>query len=147
MSPRAKRTTSADITITRRVAAGLTAGRVRAWAIAARRRLPARPGNLSIVFVSPAVSRQLNRRYRGKDRATNVLSWLWADEQQPISEREWGEIILCPAIIRKEAPAYHRSYAKHVQRLLEHGLIHLLGLDHETPADQRRWKRYEQRLP
>lgn len=147
MSPRAKRNSSADITVTFRVAAGLSAGRVRAWAQAARRRLPQRPGHLSIVFVGPVASRRLNRQYRGKDRATNVLSWLWPKNGQPRGEEEWGEIVLCPAVIRREAPAYERPYAQHVQRLIEHGLIHLLGFDHETPAEVRRWQRYERRLP
>lgn len=98
------------------------------------------------MVVGPAESRRLNRTYRGKDRPTNVLSWLWPADGQPTDEREWGEIVLCPAVIRREAGDYDRTYREHLQRLLEHGLVHLLGLDHKTAAEQRRWRRYERRL-
>jgi probable rRNA maturation factor len=128
------------------VAAGLRASRLRLWAAAARRRLPTRAGRLSIVLVGPTTSQRLNQRYRRKNKPTNVLSWLWPPIEQQVGEPVWGEIILCPAVIRREAPAFDRTYPEHLRRLLEHGMIHLLGADHETAKDQRRWKRLEARL-
>jgi len=128
------------------VAAGLGAGRLRLWAVSARRRLPGRVGRLSIVLVGPALSRRLNRRYRGRNKPTNVLSWRWPPAAEQIGEPVWGEVLLCPAVIRREASDFHRTYPEHLRRLLEHGLIHLLGADHQTKADQRRWQRLERRL-
>lgn len=90
---------------------------------------------------------RLNKQYRGKNTPTNVLSWTWPPAADQIGEPVWGEILLCPVVIRREAAAYGRTYHEHFRRLLEHGMIHLLGYDHHTPADHRRWQRLERRLP
>lgn len=141
------RSTSNGVDITLRVAAGLGAGRLRVWAVTARRRLPRRVGRLSIVLIGPAMSQRMHCLYRGKNAPTNVLSWLWPPAKEQVGEPIWGEILLCPAVIRREAPSFGRTYAEHLRRLVEHGMIHLLGYDHQTPADQRRWRRMERRLP
>ncbi len=124
--------------------AGLSAATIRSWIQRARRQLPRRAGSLSVAFVTPAVSQRLNRQYRKKDRPTNVLSFRY-DEGRG-AERVWGELILCPSVIRRESREQHRPYQSYTRFLLQHGLIHLLGLDHVTATEQRRWERWEQRL-
>lgn len=55
-----------------------------------------------------------------------------------------GELVLCPAVIRREVS--QQEYKTRIRFLIQHGLIHIMGLDHQTAADQLRWKRYEKRL-
>ncbi len=77
---------------------------------------------LSIAFIGRDRSRILNRRYRGKDNATNVLSF-------PVSRTE-GEIYLCTEVIRREQKKFGRNFSNLVAFLLIHGLVHLKGFDH-----------------
>jgi probable rRNA maturation factor len=57
-----------------------------------------------------------------------------------------GEILLCPDVIRHEAKAGGQRYPERLKMLLEHGLIHLLGLDHRTDAQQQVWEKYERQV-
>jgi len=131
------------VTIRQLVRSGISDRTLAAWVKAARRRLPRHGGTVSVVIVGPVKSRQLNQRYRRKDRPTNVLTFTLA---QTPSDEDWGEIFLCPSIIRQEARQQGKAYRAYFKFLLQHGLIHLLGLDHHTSADHRRWQRYERRL-
>lgn len=91
--------------------------------------------------------RTLNRRYRRKDRPTNVLSFHFDQSgPSPRHERLWGEVYLCPAVIRREARQGQIAYADRFRWLLQHGLIHLLGLDHVTPRQRTVWAKYEKML-
>lgn len=85
-----------------------------------------------------------NRRYRGKPAPTNVLSFRY--QRQAPGEHILGEIFLCAPVIRREARAGGETFSHRLRFLLEHGLIHLTGRDHQTAADLRRWRRIEQRL-
>ncbi|HWA32397.1 MAG TPA: rRNA maturation RNase YbeY [Candidatus Paceibacterota bacterium] len=85
------------------------------------------PGyDLSLALVGEAMSRALNKRYRGKDRPTNVLSF-------PYSDRG-GELVLCPAVIRRESKNpdknFGKTYAPLFLFLIIHGMLHLKGMDH-----------------
>lgn len=117
------------------------------WARRARQRLGLRRGRIVISTVSPATSQRLNTTYRRRARATNVLSFTYGVGQAPRGASDTiGEIILCPVVVRREARVFGQPYRDRFRFLLEHGLIHLLGLDHHTAADARRWQRYERRL-
>ncbi|MBI5466857.1 MAG: rRNA maturation RNase YbeY [Candidatus Kerfeldbacteria bacterium] len=121
--------------------------RVSRWARNARRRLGLWRGRIVISTVDLATSRRLNTTYRHRRRATNVLSFTYANRSTPVTVADAdAEIILCPDVVRREARASHQTYPDRFRFLLEHGLIHLLGLDHHTTADARRWQRYERRL-
>src|SRR6266404_4086501 len=78
--------------------------------------------SLSVAFVSENKSREINKKYRGKDRATNVLSF-------PLRKNE-GELVLCPAVIKKEAKDFSRTYGEFLGFLVIHGMLHLKGYDH-----------------
>jgi len=92
--------------------------------------------NLSVALVGPERIKALNKKYRKKDRITDVLSfpepkraaWL---KKGSILKNELGEIIICPAVIKENAKKFKSSFKKELARTLIHGILHLLGLDHE----------------
>jgi probable rRNA maturation factor len=116
---------------------------LRRWAsLAAGRR--ARGRDLSVLVVGPARSRSLNRRYRGKDHATNVLSF--APEGASSQALMLGDLVICPQVLLREARAQGKAERAHWMHLVIHGVLHLAGYDHERPADARRMERRETRL-
>lgn len=83
--------------------------------------------DLSVVFVEEKEGHELNKKYRKKDYATNVLSF-------PLSETE-GELILCIPIIEREAQKASISSAQHILYLFIHGCLHLKGYEHGSKMD------------
>lgn len=81
--------------------------------------------NISIAFVGDTVMRRLNKQNRGKDKATDILSF--AGEGS-----DFGEIIIDFAQIRRQAPKYSKSAKEELIFILVHGLLHLLGYDDDT---------------
>lgn len=133
------------LSITALTPAGVSAATLRRWALAARRRLRL-PGRISVVILPPAQSKKLNTQYRQRARATNVLSFDYAHSKQAQGHDVDGEVLLCPVVIRREARVLGESYRGRLKMLLEHGMIHLLGFDHHTAAEQRHWERIERKL-
>jgi probable rRNA maturation factor len=116
---------------------------ITAWANAA---LGARAGGreVSVSIVGPAESRRLNGRYRGRHKATNVLSFPAA--QLPTlrsSSRPLGDLVICPQVLRAEALEQGKSLRAHWAHLVVHGMLHLIGYDHERNHDARRMERRE----
>jgi probable rRNA maturation factor len=106
------------------------------WARAALPgKLPA--ASLSIIVVGSARSRALNAHYRGKDRATNVLSFAGAG-LAPDGCRDLGELVICAPVVAREAQQGRRSREAHWAHLTVHGVLHLLGEDHERDPDAAR---------
>jgi len=92
--------------------------------------------------------RSLNRRYRGKDRTTDVLSFALREGMFPnIQPAILGDIVISvPAASRQAEEAGH-ALNREIERLLVHGLLHLLGYDHERgPREAREMQRMELRL-
>lgn len=143
MLPRPKVTAKRTVTIHRRVATGVRPELIERWVRSAWKRLRHPAGAVAIAFVGPAESQRLNRRYRRKNRPTNVLSFTYA-RQAP--EYELGEIVLCPDVIRREAALQRRPYRTYLKFLIDHGMIHLLGFDHATSREQAEWERLAQQL-
>ncbi|WP_439102781.1 rRNA maturation RNase YbeY [Congregibacter sp.] len=77
---------------------------------------------------------QLNGQYRAKDKPTNVLSFS-ADLPADVTLDLLGDIIICAPIVREEAMSQGKSLAAHWDHLLIHGVLHLLGFDHEIDAE------------
>lgn len=91
---------------------------------------------------------QLNREYRGIDRTTDVLSF---SQREGDSEDGWdnllGDVIISLEQAQRQAAEYGHSMAREVGFLTAHGILHLLGWDHENPEDEARMmKRTEQIL-
>ena len=77
---------------------------------------------LSIVLVGQARIRKLNKKYRRKNRSTDVLSFTYDDS---------GEIVICLQEVKKNAKKFHSPLQKELAKVLIHGILHLLGYDHE----------------
>jgi len=93
-----------------------------------------RSADLAIRIVDEREGRALNHHYRGKDGATNVLSFpaeLPAGVKLPVL----GDIVLCAPVVTREARAQGKSLAAHYAHLTVHGVLHLLGIDHENPRE------------
>jgi probable rRNA maturation factor len=92
---------------------------------------------LSILLCSDAVIRDLNRRWRKKNRPTDVLAFAQLEARVP-NDRALGDIAISIDTARKQAGAANRSVAAEVTYLLAHGLLHLVGYDHRTREEERR---------
>ncbi|OIQ95336.1 endoribonuclease YbeY [mine drainage metagenome] len=85
--------------------------------------------SVTIRIVDEAEGRELNNSYRGKDYATNVLTF-------PLTEEPYlmGDIIICAPVVEAEAKAQSKLLEAHYAHLTVHGILHLHGYDHETEA-------------
>ncbi len=108
---------------------------VRAGALAAWLRgvAPARArGAVTIALVGDATMRRLNRRFAGRDTATDVLSFRAADGGPEADGVFLGDIVIATGVARRQARESGHSYASELRVLALHGLLHLLGYDHDT---------------
>jgi probable rRNA maturation factor len=96
---------------------------------------------LSIVLGNDDAIRILNRDYRGKDGPTNVLSF--PAPAVGAGPRMLGDIVLAFETVAAEAAEQDKTVADHVRHLVVHGMLHLLGFDHETDADAERMESLE----
>lgn len=110
-------------------APGVKRTEVRHWARQILRHLCSPPAELSIALVKDATIRVLNHRYRGKDEPTDVLSFPLADALQPFL---LGEVIISIETAARQAERRGRPLREELQVLLIHGILHLLGYDHEV---------------
>jgi probable rRNA maturation factor len=106
----------------------------------------AAPGReLSVLLVGERRSRTLNARYRGRDKSTNVLSFP-APQVTTRSAGALGDLVICPAVLRVEAREQRKDVRAHWAHMVVHGLLHLLGYDHERERDAQRMERREVRV-
>ncbi|MFO1284120.1 MAG: rRNA maturation RNase YbeY [Burkholderiales bacterium] len=109
--------------------AGLpAAASLRRWAAAAVER----DVRATVRFVGEKEGRTLNALYRGKDYATNVLTFVY-DDEVPLA----GDLVLCAPVLRREAREGGRTLRAHCAHLVVHGMLHLQGHDHTSPRDAR----------
>ncbi len=87
---------------------------------------------LSVAFVSPATSKKLNKTWRGKDKATNVLSFALSKNS--------GELVLCPSVIKKETKKFERNFKELLGFLVIHGMLHLKGMLHGSIMEEQERK-------
>ena len=113
-------------------------------------------GEVAIALVTDAHSQKLNSQYRHKRSATDVLSFPAASEHEngsripdpgsPMPTRFLGDIVIATGTARKQAKDAGHSYQAELRVLALHGLLHLLGYDHENRSDAGRMRRIESRL-
>ena len=113
------------------------AARIRQWARAAL----TGDARVTIRIVGQAEGRQLNRSYRRRDYATNVLTFVFRDTP-PLE----GDLALCAPVITREARAQRKPVAAHYAHMVMHGLLHLQGYDHDNDADALVMERRERML-
>ena len=85
---------------------------------------------VTVRFVDAIEGRAINAEFRGKDYATNVLTFVYDDENPRA-----GDVVLCAPVVRREAAAQGKPLADHHAHLVVHGMLHLQGFDHERTAD------------
>ena len=86
--------------------------------------------DLIVVFVTSAKMKKLNNQFRGKNKPTDILSF------DPIEESSLGELVLCLPVLKKQAKEHQLSLNHEIGYMLIHGILHLLGYDHEVnPRD------------
>lgn len=123
-------------------AAGVPGPRVlRRWANAAAGRA-GHGAQVCLRVVGPTEARRLNRDWRGRDYATNVLSFPAGEVGVP-GPRPLGDIVLCASVVAREAREQGKPLAAHWAHLVVHGVLHLLGHDHEADGEARRMERRE----
>ena len=105
------------------------AARFERWARAALRRR----AQVTLRLVGEREGALLNRDYRGKAHATNVLTFCYEGKGGSLA----GDIVLCAPVIRREARAQRKTLNDHYAHLLAHALLHLQGYDHENERDAR----------
>lgn len=107
---------------------------LRRWIVAALER----DAQLTLRFVNTREGRRLNREFRGKDYATNVLTFDYL--RGPAIE---ADIVICVAVVRREARAQSKSLRAHLAHLVIHGALHAQGFEHLRAADARRMEKRE----
>ena len=106
---------------------------IRTWVRAALDVDGARGGQITVRLVDAEEGQELNRDYRGKDYATNVLSFPY--EVDPVV---CGDLVLCAPVVAREAAEQGKALDAHYAHLIVHGLLHLQGYDHELGEAQAR---------
>ena len=91
--------------------------------------------SVTLRLVDNAEGRALNRDYRGKDYATNVLTFAYGAEAHAAETVLSGDIILCAPVVEDEATRQGKTLLAHYAHLTVHGMLHLQGYDHETEQD------------
>lgn len=102
-----------------------TRAQVRRWVKAALEQ----DAEITVRFVDEREGRELNRDYREKDYATNVLSFVY--EAEPVQ----GDLVICAPVVAREAQEQGKTLEAHYAHLVVHGTLHLQGYDHENDAD------------
>ena len=92
--------------------------------------------SLSIACVDEKTSQKLNKKYRQKNKPTNILSF-------PL-KKDMGEIILCPDVIKREAKNFNKTFPKFMGFLVIHGMLHLKGFEHSSTMEKEE-KKYDQK--
>jgi probable rRNA maturation factor len=109
---------------------------IRRWTRAALER----DARVTVRIVGGPEGRSLNRRYRGRDYPTNVLTFVL--RERPLE----GDLALCAPVIAREARARRRRPAAHYAHLVVHGVLHLQGYDHQRPRDAAAMERRESQI-
>jgi probable rRNA maturation factor len=104
---------------------------------------PLAGAELSLLLTDDRRIRGVNRDWRGFDKATNVLSFPAAPPGRVAQSPALGDIVLAHETMTREAQADGKSLGDHLSHLVVHGLLHLLGEDHETPDQAERMERLE----
>lgn len=142
---------SVDVDVASSVTSVPDESEIQSWVADAIRELAVkRDCEVSIRIVDEEEGRELNKRYRNIDKATNVLSFP-SDEESPIVLTPGvpyllGDIVICGPIVEREAAAQNKAPAAHWAHLLVHGTLHLLGHDHTIHSEAEVMEAIETRI-
>ncbi len=100
-----------------------------------------RDAEITLRFVGAAEGRKLNREYRGKDYATNVLTFDYRHAPVVVAD-----IVVCVPVVRREAREQRKPFRDHLAHLVVHGVLHAQGHDHDAAAHAKRMEAREVRI-
>ena len=103
-----------------------------------------RKAEIGLVLLDTEEAQTYNRDYRGRDYATNVLSFAQDELDEfalQAADTLYGDLILCPQVVEQEAAEQGKSVQAHYAHLTVHGMLHLIGFDHIEDEEAKRWKR------
>jgi probable rRNA maturation factor len=115
---------------------------LRKWISAAITTLT-KPAELTLRIVNAAEARNLNSAFRGKDYATNVLTFVYSEPKAKVLQ---GDIVLCAQVLSHEAREQEKPISAHYAHLIVHGVLHLAGFDHEIEKDAKKMEALEARI-
>jgi probable rRNA maturation factor len=103
---------------------------------------------VTLRIVDETEGRELNKNYRGKDYATNVLTFVYDDDGLPAGESGplYGDVIICAQVVAQEALTQHKDLHAHYAHLTIHAALHLQGYDHESDAEAHEMEALERSL-
>jgi probable rRNA maturation factor len=102
------------------------------------------PAELTVRFVDAAEGQALNRDYRGKDYATNVLTFAYNEgEELDDDEPAQADIVLCTDVLQREADEQKKTLEEHAAHLVVHGVLHAQGFDHEHEEEAEEMEQLE----
>ncbi len=118
---------------------------IRIWLLDSMEKLQLSRADLSVRIVTKDEMTELNSQYRGKSSPTNVLSFKdgLIDEE---GRTFLGDIVLCNQVVLEESEEYGKSFESRYAHLLVHGLLHLLGHDHDDESDRSEMEKLETEL-
>lgn len=93
------------------------------------------PAQITLRFVDADEGRTLNRNYRGKDYATNVLTFAYSEDAEDGLGDVQADIIFCTDVLEREAAEQEKPLAAHAAHLVVHGMLHAQGYDHESDEE------------
>jgi probable rRNA maturation factor len=111
---------------------------LRRWARASQ----SRPVQVTLRVVDTAEGRRLNREFRRRDYATNVLTFVYGRDRGRLA----GDVVLCAPVVAREAREQGKSLAAHYAHMVVHGMLHLQGYDHVEDGEAERMERRERRI-
>lgn len=116
-----------------------------AFEAAPTRRKPKAPlAEVAIVLTSDAAVKKLNAVYRGKNKPTDVLSFpAWTGGPAGAQEAVLGDVVIAKGVAARDAKSENKALDEHLAHLVVHGVLHLLGYDHEQDADAGAMERLE----
>jgi probable rRNA maturation factor len=112
------------------------------WVRAALQGRRSKRRQVNIQLFDPVQARQINKTFTGKDHATNVLSFPY----EPLPGEKTavlGDIVICPSVVESEAKEQGKRLRDHYAHLTVHGVLHLLGFNHQDEADATRMENQE----
>lgn len=122
-----------------RLSESITRPQIRRWVKAAQ----LAPAEFTIRFVDEHEGQHLNNDYRGKDYATNVLTFSYNESTDENDDVVRADIVLCTDVVLREAQEQQRSLENHVAHLIVHGVLHAQGYDHETDEEALEMESFE----
>ena len=110
------------------------------------RRMKCKKGEVSVNCVTENKIKAINKIYRKKDKITDVISFSAQEGERVGDEKDLGDIFICLKKIKKQAKEYGVSWEEELVRMLVHGVLHLLGYDHQSVRDEKEMIGLQERI-